>query len=89
MLHDNYPNPFSQHTTLVYELPLSAHVILEIYDLNGRMLNLLVNETQPAGKYTIQWNGNDRSGHMVPNGVYICRMIAGEFTGSKTMMLYK
>jgi hypothetical protein len=88
-LHDNYPNPFNQHTTLVYELPVSAHVILEIYDLNGRMLNLLVNETQAAGKYTIQWNGNDRSGHMVTDGVYICRMIAGEVTGSKTMMLYR
>lgn len=88
-LHDNYPNPFSQHTTFGYELPVSAHVFLEIYDLNGRMIISLVNQTQLAGKYTVQWNGNDRSGHMVPDGVYICRMIAGEFTGSKTMMLYR
>jgi hypothetical protein len=87
--HDNYPNPFSQHTTLGYELPVSTHVILEIYDLSGRMLKELVNEIQPAGKYTVNWHGNDWSGRMVPDGVYICRWRAGEFTRSKTMMLYR
>ena len=88
-LHDNYPNPFSQQTAIGYELPVSAHVVMEIYDLSGRMIIPLVNEMQPAGKYNVHWHGNDGSGHRIPDGVYICRMKAGEFTGSKTLMLYR
>jgi hypothetical protein len=89
ILHYNYPNPFSQQTAISYELPVTTHVVMEIYDLAGMLVIPLVNQTQDAGKYNIWWHGHDRSGRMVPDGVYICRMRAGEFTKSKTMLLYR
>lgn len=88
-LKDNYPNPFSQQTALDYEVPITVHVSLEIYDLNGRLINQLVNQTQAAGKYSVKWKGNDGSGSMVADGSYICRMKAGSYTSSITMILYR
>jgi len=63
--------------------------VMEIYDPVGRLVILLVNQTQGAGKHTVLWHGNDRSGHLLPDGVYICRLKAGDFSQSKTMMLYR
>jgi hypothetical protein len=89
LLHDIYPNPFSRQTAIHYEMPVATNLVIEIYDLHGRLILPLVNETQAAGEYTIRWYGHDRSGRRVPDGVYICRMRAGQFTQSKTVLLHR
>jgi hypothetical protein len=88
-LHDIYPNPFSQQTIIRYELQIKTNVAMEIYDLYGRLIIPLVSEIQNAGKYSIRWHGQNISGRMVPDGVYICRMRAGEFTKSGTLLLFR
>ena len=86
---NNYPNPFSQQTTITYELQSSTHVIMEIYDLKGQMILLLVDKIQPAGRHTVSWNGNDKFSRRMPDGIYICRMKAGNDIRSKKVMLYR
>ena len=58
-LHPNYPNPFNPETIISYDLSEAVNVRLEIYDLMGRMVNLLVNQNQNPGRYSVNWNASD------------------------------
>ena len=67
-----------------YQIPKSAKVILNIYDVNGKLVTTLVNGVQDAGKYSVEWKaGNNAS------GVYFYRINAGSFTDVKKMILAK
>jgi len=88
-LSPNYPNPFNPTTTFKYGLKEKAKVTIKIYNLLGKEIITLVNKTQPAGYQSVTWNGTDRFGNPVPSGIYICRMIAGNFTKSQKMVLMK
>jgi len=89
-LADNYPNPFNPETTLKYQLPESADVTLEIYNMLGQVVRTLVNEQQSAGRYSIQWDARNDNGHSLSSGIYFYRIQAGgEFAGVKKMLLVK
>ena len=88
-LYQNYPNPFNPITTISYQLPASSNVELAVYDISGRKINQWSYINQAAGTYEITWNGKDQHGNPVPSGVYIYRMMAGEFVESKKMVLLK
>jgi flagellar hook assembly protein FlgD len=88
-LYQNYPNPFNPKTTISYQLPAVSDVNLVIFDIAGRRINQWSYSNQQAGAYDITWNGKDQSGKTVPSGVYIYRMMAGEFVESKKMVLLK
>ena len=66
------PNPSLQRVKLKYTLPEDCKVRLEIYDISGRLIAILVNELQRAGYYKVFWNGIDLSGKNVPSGIYFC-----------------
>ncbi len=83
-LHQNYPNPFNPVTTISYDLPEHADVSLEIFDILGRRVAVLVSETQNPGTYQISWDASD-----VASGSYMYRLRAGEFVQTRTMMLVK
>ena len=83
-LYSNYPNPFNPTTTFRYELPKDSRVTLSVFDINGREIARLVNETQPAGCYSLIWNASE-----VGSGVYFYRIQAGEFQQVKKMVLVK
>ncbi|MFQ5651356.1 MAG: Ig-like domain-containing protein [bacterium] len=93
VLLQNYPNPFNPETVISYEiLPtagLSAKVVLQVFNLNGRHLETLVNSVQPAGHYRIPWDGRDAAGRLLANGVYIYRLRVGNFAESRRMILLK
>ncbi|HEX9974361.1 MAG TPA: FlgD immunoglobulin-like domain containing protein [bacterium] len=72
-LHQNYPNPFNPDTFIQYELPVASMVKLEIYNLMGQRVKTLINEKQPAGFYSVHWNGTDDSGCGVASGMYLYR----------------
>jgi hypothetical protein len=74
-LHQNYPNPFNPRTSIAFDLPWKAEVRLVIYDLQGKEINQLLQETQSAGHYTVIWNGEDYAGRTVSSGVYFYRMM--------------
>ena len=89
-LHQNYPNPFNPVTSLSYDLPEQAQVMLTIYDLMGREVAQLVNNTaQGAGYGSTQWNATDMHGKPVSAGVYLYQIRAGEFVQTKKMVLLK
>ena len=78
-LVQNYPNPFNPETVFQYQLPKQAEVRLEIYNVVGELVRTLVDEKQPAGYYTVRWNGRDEQEHAIASGVYLYRLTAGEF----------
>ncbi|MDZ7372618.1 MAG: T9SS type A sorting domain-containing protein [candidate division KSB1 bacterium] len=83
-LHQNYPNPFNANTTIRYELPTTAHVVLKIYDVTGREIAELVNAKQGPGIFTVTWSADG-----LPSGIYYCRMMAGEFVAMRKLVLMK
>jgi endo-1,4-beta-xylanase len=83
-LRQNYPNPFNPKTVVSYQLAAISEVRLEVYDLLGREVAVLVHEKQPAGSYSVTFDAG-----RLASGTYICRMVAGTFVDSKTMLLVK
>ena len=83
-LYQNYPNPFNPATNISYTLPVSKHVTLKVYNILGQLVSRLVDKTQAAGSYTLNFNAND-----LPSGMYIYRLKAGNYAETKKMMLIK
>jgi hypothetical protein len=83
-LTQNYPNPFNPSTIIQYSLKERSSVELVLYDILGRQVDILVNEEQDAGYYKINFN----AGHLA-SGIYFYRILAGEYTEVKKMMLLK
>ncbi|GEM_PF-2749823 len=73
-LEQNYPNPFNPSTAISYQLPAVSRVRLEIYNLLGQKVRTLVDQQQPGGRYTVEWNGRDENGSEVSSGVYFYRL---------------
>ena len=88
-LSPNYPNPFNPVTTLRYELPQRADVLLVIYDVSGREVTRLVDGFQPPGYHQVMWDGRTENGRKIPSGVYIARLVTPEYTKSIKMVLLK
>jgi hypothetical protein len=88
-LAQNYPNPFNPETEILYTLPHSSRTTITIYNVLGQVVNVLVDEYQPAGSYRVQWDGQSHTGEGVASGVYFCRMQAGDFVATNKMVLMK
>lgn len=88
-LHDAVPNPFNPQTTLSFSLPVTSHVTLAIYDVSGRLVTTLVDESRGAGRYEITWDGRDAAQRQVSSGVYFYRIDADGFVETKRMVLLK
>ena len=88
-LEQNYPNPFNPVTTIKYGLPEDSQVSVAIYDISGREIARIVQENQTAGWYQFQWNGTDTYGDPCGSGVYLCRIIAGDFVETIKMVFLK
>jgi hypothetical protein len=89
ILHQNYPNPFNPNTSIRYEVPQDGFVTIQIFDMLGQEVTTLFSGNTKAGKYTLNWDGADRSGKQVSSGSYIYRMSAGEFVKSMKMILIR
>ena len=83
-LGQNYPNPFNPSTTIRYELPKSSTVRLSVYDLLGREVSVLVDESRNAGVHETTYDAVGLS-----SGVYFVRMQAGSFVETKTLLLIR
>lgn len=83
-LDQNYPNPFNPVTTINYAVSESRMVSVKIYDMLGREVATLVNEVQPAGNYSIPFDASRLS-----TGIYIYRMVSGDFVQTRKMTLMK
>ncbi|MEW6196338.1 MAG: T9SS type A sorting domain-containing protein [Bacteroidota bacterium] len=85
----NYPNPFNPTTTIKYQLPEAGMVTLKVYDILGKEVAELVNETKAAGYYEVSFNVKTHYGASLPSGVYIYTIRAGKYVESKKMILTK
>ncbi|NIR48570.1 T9SS type A sorting domain-containing protein, partial [candidate division KSB1 bacterium] len=87
-LHQNYPNPFNPTTTISFVLPINKTVSLKIYNSLGQEVRTLIdNRAYPEGSHTVQWDATNNHGNRVSSGVYIYKLIFGNFAKSKTMTL--
>ena len=88
-LYDNYPNPFNPSTTIRYTLtgPKESIVSLTVYNQLGQEVRSLVYETQPAGAYTVSWDGTDAAGNRVSSGIYFYRLYGRAIDQCKKMLL--
>jgi flagellar hook assembly protein FlgD len=68
------PNPFNSQTTLVYSLQDEGRITVKIYDILGREVLTLLDNTITTGKQSIYWNGSNSNGEKVPSGVYLARL---------------
>ena len=75
--------------TLYVHTPEQAQVTLGIYDLLGKQIKTLVNQSQDAGNKIAMWDGTDNLGRQVSAGVYLYQIQAGEFTQTRKMLLLK
>jgi hypothetical protein len=83
-LHRNYPNPFTNATTIRYELPSKAPVQLNVYDVRGRRVAALVDEEQPSGAKEITWTPRG-----LASGVYLIRLRVKGETRTQTLNLVR
>ena len=89
-LADNFPNPFNPATTIKYALPQAADVELTVYNVVGQPVRTLVAEHQSAGRYVVEWDATNDSGHSLAAGMYFYRLQVGEeFREVKKMLLIK
>jgi hypothetical protein len=83
-LHQNRPNPFNPVTKIKFDVAKQGVVSINVFDITGREVKSLVNNNYQPGVYEVDFNGSGLS-----SGVYFYRMISGEFTGIKRMILLK
>ena len=93
VLYPNVPNPFNPETTIRFTLARESQVRLEVFDVVGQRVLVLVEEQLPTGAHQVLWDGRGESGEPVSSGVYFCRLQAGyaegEFTQVRRMLLLK
>jgi len=83
-LEQNFPNPFNPSTTINYGIDVNEDVLLEVYDVLGRRIQTLVDQTQNAGTYTIQFNASS-----LASGIYFYRLSTTSQTIIRRMTLIK
>jgi len=84
MLEQNFPNPFNPTTVIKYQLPMTAYVTLKVYDILGKELITLVNETKEAGNYEVSFDASN-----FVSGMYFYQMRSGDFVETKKLVLMK
>jgi len=84
-LYQNSPNPARPATSIAFDLPRETFFALRVYDLAGRLVATLANGTYPAGRHSVSLTGG---GHML-DGAYFYRLDAGEFHGTRKMLVIR
>ena len=88
-LSKNYPNPFNPTTTIGYDVATPGEVSIVIYDMMGRQIKTLVSDYYNPGSYSAIWDARNNQGVVVSAGMYIYKMIAGDFVKVNKMLLVK
>ena len=86
-LYQNHPNPFNPSTQIRYQLSISSHVKIAVYNTMGKIVKTLANEYQTAGFRSVKWDGKNNNKQKVSTGVYFYSIQSGEFSSTKKMIL--
>jgi hypothetical protein len=88
-LKEIYPNPFNPSTNIVFGLPRSTRVRIDIYDCRGRKVIALADRDFPAGWHTLLWDSRNDSGNLLSSGLYLLVIEAGDFSARSKMLLIR
>jgi len=88
-LFQNYPNPFNPSTTISFTQPEKSHTNLSIYNVEGKLVRTLYDDTLDQGFRRIRWSGTDGHGNTVSSGVYFYRLTAGGKSLTKKMVFIR
>lgn len=86
----NYPNPFNLQTQIQFVLAHESEVTVKVFNILGREVKTLAQSKQMSkGSHKIEWNGEDNFGNVVPSGMYLYQVQAGNSVMTKKMSLLK
>jgi len=88
-LHTPRPNPFATSTEIEFLLADPGRADISVYDVNGRRVVELANESYPAGAHRLSWDGRDAAGARLPSGIYFVKLQAGGHTSVKKILFTK
>jgi len=83
-LYQNYPNPFNPTTKISYKITVEGLVVLQVYNLVGQVIKVLVSEVQAPGRYEVEFDGSEMT-----SGVYLYKLQINGYTSVKRMTLLK
>lgn len=83
-LNQNFPNPFNPSTKISYKINIEGIVTLQVFNLVGQVVKVLVNEFQKPGRYEVEFDAGD-----LPSGVYLYKLQINDFTSVKRMTLLR
>jgi hypothetical protein len=86
-LQQNYPNPFNPATKISFTLAEPSQVRLQIYDVTGKLIKVLLEAKYGAGAHQLEWDGRDTRGQKVASGVYFYSLRANKFEAIRKMVL--
>jgi hypothetical protein len=84
VLYQNYPNPFNPTTTILYDVPERSYVTIQVFNMLGQGMGLLVSEEKGPGNYSVVFNAG-----AFPSGVYVYRMTVGRYSEGKSMVIIR
>jgi hypothetical protein len=85
----NYPNPFTNNTTIEFVVEEPKRINIDVYDFSGNLVKSLVENTFSAGTYTVDWDATDHRNSKVANGIYFYILKADNQQISKKMIFVK
>ncbi len=83
-LEQNYPNPFNAHTVIRFDLPVSQRVLLKVYSVLGKEMEILVDGVMPAGGFAVPFDAS-----ALVSGVYYYMLVTDRYTETKRLVLLK
>jgi len=89
IIAQSYPNPFNPETQIDYTLNTTGNVRIQIYNITGQLIRTFDMGYQPAGSYSVRWDGRNESGDQTASGVYLYRIEAGPYEVTNRMVLLK
>ena len=88
-LSQNYPNPFNNSTRIEYEIPLGGMTNLQVFDVNGRLIDTVFSGFRSPAAYSAVWHGTDYSGQPVSSGIYFIKLTSGDYQNVVKSVLIK
>ena len=89
-LHQNYPNPFNPSTQISFDIPEGSEIVtLNIYNVLGKKVSTLINNSMNPGRHKVEWNAKDNEGNPVASGIYFYELNTPSFTSRKKMLLIR
>jgi len=86
-LLQSYPNPFAERTTIEYALPEAGPVRIEVYNVLGQRVRLLVGQSQEAGLHRVTWDGRGDGGEAAASGMYFYVLESNDFRATRRMII--